>query len=448
MHRPRAFRRPRLLPAPIALVIALVCPSLAVGPARAQVRLADVPELARQRAERLRPAQVQALEPFWGDFALAYSSSQQVLDRRIDAAAQLGDSVVPLLLEKLQPAQDTPIARNIAANCRRVLERLDPGSFVDALAELAGGSNDIARHEAIRLLGHAQVPQAARVLTDLFDRTKDEDRRLVIRSLKLLRHAGAAPKVAPMLASSDRQVREEALSYLIAARAGNVVDTVVAALSQENDPRLLPSYIDYFAACARGHEQAALALLRLLDRNKLEWQDTRSLVAALATVAPHDHEPTCRRLQQMIDGSDTSSLAVQVAVTLRALGDKQGVTRLKRTLDEQLRRPQRRREPALYEQRANLLFAIGDYGEAADDYQKIIEYTEGPVMTRRAYVGLIACEARRRRISNLIRQLKASGMTVAEIEALGQGDDVVQEILQHERVRTFLQVLAKEQAPR
>lgn len=425
------------------LLLAVLIPLAGLA---AQVPLADLPELARRRAERLRPKQIAALEPFWADLALEYRSNQQFLDERIAKVAELGDSVVPMLIEKLRPSQGGTAARNTAANCRRVLERLDPSSFVDALAELARGEHETARTEAILLLGHAHVPQAARVLTALVDRLTDDDQRYAIRSLRLLKAPEAAPKVAPLLGSSDRRLREEVLAYLIASRADAVVDTVVQAISTESDAKLLPNYIDYFAAAVREHLGATAALLPLLDGERLDWQDTRSLVQALATVAPRGHDETRRKLHELIDGNDTSSLAVAAAVTLLELGDKQGAARVKRTLDDKIRR--RKREAALYEQRASLLFETGEFGEAADDYEKILEFSDGLAMTRRAYVGLIRAESHRRKIQQLVRHMKASGMTVAEFEQIAAEDAAVAEAMQHDRVQTYLKALAKKQAPK
>ncbi len=426
----------------------LLLPLLLAEMALAQVPLAEVGKLARARAERSRPAQQKALEPFWADLALPYQVNQQVLDTRIAEVAALGDSVVPLLLEKLQPTQGGDTSRHLAGNCRRELERLDPGSFLDALVELANGSSDVARNEAIRLLGVAQVPQAVTVLVDLLDRTSGEDKRLVVRSLRLQKAATAAPKIVTMLASNDRGVREDVLTYLIAAHPPQVADTVVQALATEKDNKLLPAYVEYFAAAVKGHDGVARAILPLLERDRLDYLDTRRLLQVLATVAPSGHEPTIRRLHELLDGDDTSSLAVQAAVTMRTLGDKQGVTKLKRTLDEQLRKPKRRTEAALFEQRANLLFAIEEYGEAFDDYEKALEFQDGMAMTRRAFIGQMKCEARRKKYTNLTKLMKQSGLTVAEIEAIGQDDPSFHETLQHDKVRPFLINLAKEQAPR
>ncbi|MCC7396085.1 MAG: hypothetical protein IT455_03360 [Planctomycetes bacterium] len=411
-----------------------------------QVALGALPALARARAERARPAQQKAMEPFWADLSLDYRNNQQFLDERINAVAALGDNVVPLLLEKLQPGQGGETARNLAGNCRRVLEKLDPGSFIDALAELVNGKNDIGRTEAIRLLGNADGPRAVPLLVALLDTTTGEDKRLVVRSLRLLKAASAAGKVVPMLGSNDRMVREDVLSYLVAAKAGQVVEVVVQALANEKETRLLPAYVEYFAAAVTENDVAARALLPLLDRERLDWNDTRRLLGALATIAPAGHQPTIARLTELLDSGDTSSLAVTAAVTLRALGDKQGVKKLKATLEDALRR--RKREAPLYEQRANLLQATEEYAEAIADYEKILELNEGPAITRRAYVGLIRCEARRHKQANVLKNMRASGMTVQELEALGNDDPVLQELLQQEKVQAFLRVLAKEQQPK
>lgn len=432
----------------VARSLILLLPLALAEVTLAQIPLAEVAKLARARAERSRPAQQKALEPFWADLALDYSINAQILDTRIGEVAALGDSVVPLLLEKLQPSQGGESARHLAGNCRRVLERLDPGSFLDALVELANGNNDVGRTEAIRLLGVAQVPQATTLLIDLLDRTHGEDKRLVVRSLRQQKAAQAAPKVVTMLASNDRKVREDVLNYLIAARPPQVADTVVQALANEKDNKLLPSYVEYFAAAVKANDAVARAMLPLLDRDRLDYLDTRRLLQVLATVAPSGHEPTIRRLHEILDGDDTSSLAVQAAVTMRSLGDKQGVTKLKRTLDEQLRKPKRRTEAALFEQRANLLFAIEEYGDAIADYEKTLEFQDGMAMARRAFIGQMKCEARRKKYQNLTKLMKQSGLTVSEIEAIGHDDPVFQETLQKDNVRTFLTALAKEQAPK
>jgi tetratricopeptide (TPR) repeat protein len=413
--------------------LAAVC---AVGAqAMAQVPLAEVGKIARARAARSLPAQQKALEPYWADLALNYQINQQVLDAKIKEVVALGDGLVPLLLEKLQPAQGGETARHLAA------------SFVDALVELANGTNDIGRAEAIRLLGVANTPQAVAQLSDMLDRSTGEERRQVIRALTAQRAPGAAPKIVVMLASNDQKVREDVLAYLVAAKPPQVADTVLQALPNEKVTRLLAQYVEYFGGAVKGNDAVARALLPLLERDKLYAADAKRLLQLLATIAPADHEPTVRRLHEMLDGGEVTSLTVQAAVTMRALGDKQGVTKLKRTIDSALRRS--RNDAALYEQRANLAFAIEDYDEAMLDYTKARDLQDGSAMLKRAYVGMMRSEARRKKASTqLTKLMKESGMLVAEIKGIGDEDPQFEEVLQQDKVRAFLATLAKEQEPK
>jgi tetratricopeptide (TPR) repeat protein len=418
------------------------------APLAAQLPLADLPRVARERAERTRPGQLKALEPYLPDLALDYRMNEQFLEKRIAEVSALGDGLVPLLLEKLTPPTQNNASRQLAENCRRVLERLDPSSFVDALAELANGPHEVGRLQAIRLLGIASSPQAVQVLASLVDRVSNDDLKQVLRSLRLQHAPVDSPRIAEALSSNDRALREEALAYLVDTHPPKLADAVIAALAHEQETRLLPQYVEYFANAVRSHDAAARALLPLLDRERLDWQDTLRLLQVLATIAPANHDPTCRKMLEIVDSGEPSMIAVHAALTLRALGDRQGVTKVNRALTDQLRKPQRRRDSALYELRANMAFAIEEYGDAADDYEKIIEFNDGPAMVHRAYVGLIRCEAHRRKLSNLTKAMKNSGLPVAEIEALGEDDPVVRDALQHDKVRSFLRALAKEQEPK
>lgn len=418
-------------------------PLLLVALLHSQVALADLPGLARSRAERLRPAQEQALQPFWVDLALDYRENRQFLDGKISAVAALGDGVVPLLLEKLQPVAGGGAARNLAANCRRVLEQLDPASFLDALAELIAGKNEVARREAIVLVGHAASPRAVQILADVLAQGIPEERVSVLEGLARLRAASVSKQVAPMLSSADRRLREAVLDYLVLAAPRDVVDTVLQALATESEDRLLPLYIEYLAAAAPEHDAAARALLPLLNRERLARADIRRLVQVLAVIAPRNHEPTVRRMHEFLDGGDLGALGLQASLTLRALGDKTGVKKLQGALTDQLKRPQRRKDASLYELRGNLMFAIEEYRDAGDDYEKALEFSDSTQLRRRVLWQLVRCEAHRRRWSEMLKHLKDLQPSYEELRDLADKDPAVQEGLQQDRLRSFVQGLSR-----
>ena len=76
-----------------------------------------------------------------------------------------------------------------------------------------------------------------------------------------------------------RYLREPDFEAEVRARPAQVADTVAQALSTEQDTRLLPAYVEYFATSVREHDLAARTLLTLIGE-RLDWQDTRRLVQA------------------------------------------------------------------------------------------------------------------------------------------------------------------------
>jgi tetratricopeptide (TPR) repeat protein len=411
---------------------------IVAGSAVAQASLAELPGVARERAARQRPVQEAALKPFLVDLSLDYRSNVQHLEGRIAAAAALGDAVVPLLLEKLTPADGSGSARNLAGNCRRVLQKLDPASFLDALIELINGPNEVAREEALRLLGNANTPRAAQLLQDRLQLAKGDEVLLIVRSLTNLGAPSAAPAVVRMLGSEDRRMREAVLDYLVASKPASVVKTVVQGLAVEKDNRLLPLYVEYFAATASANDEVATALVPLLERDRLDWKDSGKLVQALATIAPKGHEPTCARLRQMLDQEDPGTLGLHAALTLQALGDKKGLDRLDKALTDQMNKQSRRRDANLYVQRGDLQFAREQWDKAKEDYKNAVEYSTSTTLTRRARQQMARCEARRRHWKEVLELLQQSEPTYDELIDLAKTDPAIGEALQQEKIRLWL----------
>lgn len=414
---------------------------LAAAAAPGQVALADLPALARARAERQRAAQEAVLQPFWNDLSLDHRINPEFVEGRIAAVAALGDSVVPILLDRLAPPANDPALRHLAGNCRRVLERLDPASFVDALLELAAGTNPVARSEALRLLGHVQAPRAVNALAAQLPTSQGEERLIVLESLRLQKAAAVADQVVGLLGSEERAVREAVLEYLIAARPSQSVDTVLQALTLEKEVRLLPLFVAYLAAAAPGNEQAANAMLPLLDRERLDRQDTIRLVQALGVVAPKGHEPTQNRLHAILDQEEIGPLGLEAALALQSLGDRKGLEQLHRNLNEQLKKAANRRDASLYVQRGDLYFAVEQWEKAKDDYENVLRYSQSSWLIRRARLMIARCEARRRRFTQVLEMLQQAAPSHEELLEMARTDPAMQEALQQDRIRAWLQTL-------
>lgn len=420
--------------APIVVALWATAPAAAQG-----IKIDELPELARARSERQRPAQEAALEPFWPDLRLDYDRNSEHLDGQFAKIADLGDSVVPLLLEKLEPADDGDEARALAANCARVLRRMQPASFVDALLDRLGGPSKTAQSHAIWLLGFTRSRRAAQGLRDVFPGLDPRAQRSAARSLAALGDRDAAPLVVGMLASTEAATRKAALHYLAELAPDGVLDRVEEALTKEQSNELLPRYIAYLDRCGQRSESVAVALLPLLEGDRLDPSDTLDLIRVLGKVAPEGHKPTTDRLQELLAGQ-IGLRGRTLAQAMLELGDKKGYNLLKDEIDGAIR--ERQREGPLYLNRAELYFALENWRGAATDFERAARLNRR--LHRHATLRVAACEARLKRWPKVLQHLRDSRATPKEIREAAEADEALREALEKDLIRRWFNTLAED----
>ena len=86
-----------------------------------------------------------------------------------------------------------------------------------------------------------------------------------------------------------------------------------------------------------------------------------------------------------------------------------------------------------------LLLATEDYTEAIDDLEKVIEFSQSALTTRKAQLNLARCEAHKRRWSKVLDYLQKASPTPEELTALGQEDPVMLEAFQQDKIKAFVQ---------
>jgi tetratricopeptide (TPR) repeat protein len=161
----------------------------------------------------------------------------------------------------------------------------------------------------------------------------------------------------------------------------------------------------------------------------------------LATIAPKGHEATLAKLHQLLDQEDPGTLGLHAALTLQALGDKKGLDRLQKALTEQMNKTARRRDANLYLQRGDLQFARELWEKAKEDYSKAVEYSTSTSLTRQARRQMARCEARKHHWKDTLELLQQSEATYDDLIELAKTDPAIQEALQQEKIRAWLQSL-------
>ena len=410
----------------------------------AQVSLADLPALAKARAERQRPAQQKALEPFLHDLTLDYRLNLEIVDHAISGASSLGDGIAPLLLENMTPKEDSQEARNLAQNSARILKLIDPSGFTDSLLEVAAGKSETGRLWALWLLGFSKNPSAGPALQALMQHLKGKELAQAIDSMGQLGQTSAAPLVAPLLLDKDKRLRESALTFLTAVKSATAIDSAISALANEVDDALLPRYLGYLQVAAQDHAGAASGLLPFLTdeaRVKLDKEQQTELVRVLATLAPKNHAPSLKVLKAIVDRQEIGGLGVAAALAMRELGDKRGIDVLLVNLNKIV--GERRRDSLAYAGRGDAFLALGRCEEAVRDFRDALKFAASPNLQTSLFFSIAQAEAKRERWPAVKQVL---------VEAHASYDSILREMLRrpelqkamaNESVRKYVESLKK-----
>lgn len=435
------------MPLPYRAAAPVILALCAVGPTdlRAQgVTLRELPALARARSERQRPVQLAKLEPFLPDLRTDYRRNSEFLDETIRKVAELGDAVVPLLIDFLTPEHlDDSRDRWLAANSARVLEHLEPRAHLGTWIELLDGEHPLGRRHALRLIrASGPDPRSAAAIVRAFPTLTDPyDIATALRVAEELGVDGLAPLAVPFLESPDADLRASVLEYLTRFRWRDAVDPVVAVLRRETENSLLGRYVAFLRATVERNESVADVLVPLIEGVRLDPSDMRELIAALATIAPEDHRETRRVLIGLLERGETGPLGIRAALTLQDLGEKRGVRILFDKLDDRVR--QRRGEAGAFADRADAFFAFDRHRDAIRDYEQAIKFSRTNSRQAAYYLQIARCEAHRDNTRGMLRALKDAGVSAATIRAEAQKDPVFREMLQRDSAQEFLESLGR-----
>ncbi|MBK8977457.1 MAG: hypothetical protein IPM29_16215 [Planctomycetes bacterium] len=429
-------RRARWLAA-LALVAAGAAPLAAQSPG---VGLAELPELARARAQRQRPVQEAALEPFLPDLALDHRRNAEIVDQTIEKVARLGDGIAPLLLDSLSPTRDTREATFLAENSARVLARMDLHAFQPTLVELLEGDEPVGRRNALWLLGRIDDPAAVRAIARSFGRlVEPRDRELAFDALAARGSSALVPEAVRALGTPDPELRGAALRYLTASRAADATPTVLQAFASDAEEHLYGDYIRFLKTNTTRDAQAADLLATLLRGTRLSPDDELLAMEALATVAPEDHSGVNEVLNAVVTSRKAVRYRILAAQTLLALGDRRAPRILLDELEARIK--ENRSSAECFEDRALANFAFERYREAIRDFEQAIRYSTVSVRKSLFYIQIARCEAHRGNTRGMLQALRDANAPAARIREEAAVDPVFVRALEEDSVQRFLRAL-------
>ncbi len=400
----------------LAATLALIISGcIAPTPLAAQkgVNLGQLTKLAKDRAAKLRPALEEKLKPYLEILSASYDDNWATINQKVTEIVSLGDSIIPLLLEKLEPRRESPRSRNLAANCSRALALLQPASFVDSLIEIIQGENYTGIGLAISLLGKTANERAGEALTQLLDGLDVSHRRYAVRALTDLGHKGAVLKIAKGLPYSARADDRAAIRYLMTISAREVVPEVRRALGEVKRIPDIMRYIRLLGACAHNDAATAHQLLAYFDHEKLDVTSWTDIAKILAVVAPKGDEATIERLRMIVRNPSPGTLELQAAITLRTLGNRDGPKTLEKTLHRLTQASRSRRDYLNWSNYGEFLLEFGEYKRAVQIFKEALKKTASLSIQSSIWIHIARAQARRKpvrakEVRNALRDSQAS----------------------------------------
>ena len=408
--------------------------------AQAGVTLTELTEIAKARASADRSVVGEMLEPFLESFAKNRAVHAVEIDRSIAEVHKLGDSVIPLLLDRLEPQKDDKAAQNIATNSQIALNGMELANFADTLIEIVEGDNQTGVRLAIPLLGRTDDPRAGAFLAarlDLFDPAQHAN---AIRALTQLEHRGAILKIVKGMPYAETATDALAANYLREIGSDQVVPEILRVLTEVTTAARIMRYCEVLAACSRQNVDSARALVAALNRRYLEVSQQQQIVTFLATVAPRGDRSSIARLRVVVEENRTPSLALQAALTLGDLGDKMGPDLLKKELTRELNR--KRTEYLNWSKLGDYYFAFGDFKSAAKNYAGATQRAQAKLVRERLYLDVARSEARRPNRQKEVRTaLRLSEASLDRLLRAASEDPELAKAYEHSTVKRFLNTL-------
>ncbi len=351
------------------LAILLLC----AAPARAgdetgslEAFLARVRSARKAEHERLQPR----VDELVKRLGLARSPGEiKKLQLEFD---ELGSEAAPLLVPYLDPganpkAEQEKQAQEVAA----LLARARNPALLDDLVRLARTGGPLARPLSIRLLGESpEVERALAALRALHPGLSGALRAECVRALARLEPSD--PLIVAALADTHPAVLSAGLVALAAEPRKQPRPEVVALLADgSRGADVLPELVDYF--CVPGQqldEEIVAALVRFACRADLALESRMKVLAGLPRFGVALTSRLRRELEPLLESSD-SAVRDATLVALTLLKDAKARRDLMRFYDDQVR--DNESWPLAYQRRGDIELQIGEYRDAARDYERALQ---------------------------------------------------------------------------
>lgn len=419
-------------------------PPIQIGPGGPT--LEQVLEIARRRAAAQRAQVEEKLAPFLVDLRLDYRGSRDHLQKRFDLIAEIGDPVVPVLIDFLAP--EPPVdggERNIARNAARVLGQMDLQGHRPALIDLLEGESATGRALAIPLCGRAGGDECAQAILRVFPTLTEENQ--IVDAIDADRAIGQMllkQTAVTLIDNPSEDVRSAALRHVIAAGDEAAVPALIKALPTERERRLLSLHVEAFSKLAKRNGQAAEALLPLLRPGDRQLDSSRRevLAQAIGSIAPGSDKEVGLVLDEMVETEGEFEIALAAAKGLEALGDRRAQKKITERAEAAIRK--NNTSARAFEDLADAYGAFDEARKAVGAYERALRYgSQNSLIRRRVNLKVAHLQAELENTNKFLQAIEAAGLGRDDIETEAEKDPAFAKMLDRDRVARYVRRLTR-----
>ncbi|MSR62324.1 MAG: hypothetical protein EXS08_07765 [Planctomycetes bacterium] len=296
------------------------------------------------------------------------ASELKALEAKLEG---MGSEAMPLLIPFLDPGANAPPEKlKQAQEVAEVLARSKSSALLEELVRMASNATPQGRVLAMRVLGASpESERALAALRALYPQVSGALRAECVRSLARL--ASDDPLIVASLADTHPEVLAAAIRALSSEPRKKPRAEVVSLLGDGNrGADVLNELVEYFSVPGQElDEDVVVALARFACREDLGPAARLKVLDGLPRFGVPLSSRLRRELEPLLESTD-SAIKDGVLIALTLLNDSKARRDLMKFYDEQVKGSPG--WPLAYQRRGDVELKIGEYRDAARDYQQAL----------------------------------------------------------------------------
>lgn len=400
-----------------------------------------------ERLKQLRDGVQTQLSGSVNDIVRALEMEAQVrrlpgCDAQREKLVALGAEAAPLLVGRIDPGANANDAQKLSAQyIAQALAGLPTPSITDALlAVLESGSLD-GRRNALRVL--AVTPEPARVaplLGQFFRQAQGQVRKDALAALVKLGGKDAEQILGEALADPSVDIVRTALAALAEAKGAAHAPRVQRLLATTRDVvQYQDGLIAFYRACPETVEKPVLMGFLRAAEDVAAARDARiKILGALADFGER-FDGELKKEARILAGAPEREIREAALILLHLVGDKSAKKELLTDYDDQIER--NKLWANSWEQRAAVLYRLGDWKDAQRDYLQAINLAKNDIRARLddAYIGLARCYAQQNKPKEAASTLEKAPVSLKQLAELAK-EPVFQKMVENPKYRGVFKI--------